>query len=146
MLQYRRALRHADPDPGAQRAELLRLLGYERYLTDRIEDALLAETEALRIWAALEDGRAGRRRPRWLSRLNWFIGRNGAGRVACRAGTAVLAGTGSVELAMAQQQRAPSCGCWPRTWSAPGSGPARRWHCWTGCRTGPRWSRCGCTR
>jgi DNA-binding CsgD family transcriptional regulator/tetratricopeptide (TPR) repeat protein len=104
--QYRRALRHADPLPDAQRAELLRLLGYECYLTDRIEDALVAETEALRIWAALDDTVRVGDTHRFLSRLNWFVGRNEQADWHAEQATAALAGTGSVELAMAQSNTA----------------------------------------
>ena len=106
LQQYRRALRHADPLPDAQRAELLRLLGYECYLTDLIEDALLAETEALRIWAALDDTVRVGDTHRFLSRLNWFVGRNEQAEWHAARATAVLAGTGSVELAMAQSNAA----------------------------------------
>ena len=106
LQQYRRALRHADPLPDAQRAELLRLLGYECYLTDLIEDALLAETEALRIWAALDDTVRVGDTHRFLSRLNWFVGRNEQADWHAARATAVLAGTGSVELAMAQSNAA----------------------------------------
>ncbi|HEY7101936.1 MAG TPA: AAA family ATPase [Mycobacteriales bacterium] len=104
--QYRRALRHADPLPDAQRAELLRLLGYECYLTDLIEDALLAETEALRIWAALGDTVRVGDTHRFLSRLNWFVGRNEHAEWHAEQATAALAGTDSVELAMAQSNAA----------------------------------------
>ena len=104
--QYRRALRHADPLPDARRAELLGLLGYECYLTDLVEDALAAETEALRIWAALGDTVRVGDTQRFLSRLCWFAGRNEeAGRHADEAIEA-LAGTESVELAFAQSNAA----------------------------------------
>jgi DNA-binding CsgD family transcriptional regulator/tetratricopeptide (TPR) repeat protein len=104
--QYRRALRHADPLPDAQRAELLRLVGYECYLTDLIDDALVAETEALRIWAELGDTVRVGDTHRFLSRLNWFVGRNEHAEWHAAQATAALAGTGSVELAMAQSNAA----------------------------------------
>jgi len=104
--QYRRALRHADPLPDGQRAELLRLLGYECYLTDLMEDALAAETEALPIWAALDDTVRVGDTHRLLSRLNWFVGRNEQSEWHAARATEVLAGTESVELAMAQSNAA----------------------------------------
>jgi len=99
--QYQRALRHADLLPDAERAELLGLLGYECYLTDRIEDALVAETEALRIWERLGDTVRVGDTHRLLSRLNWFIGRSEHAESHGRMAVEALAGTESVSLAMA---------------------------------------------
>jgi DNA-binding CsgD family transcriptional regulator/tetratricopeptide (TPR) repeat protein len=99
--QYRRALRHAEVLPARRRAELLGLLGYECYLTDLVEDALAARTEALRLWTELGDRVQIGDTHRWLSRLNWFAARN---ELAERHGTLAveaLAGTESVSLAMA---------------------------------------------
>jgi DNA-binding CsgD family transcriptional regulator/tetratricopeptide (TPR) repeat protein len=104
--QYRRALRYADPLPDADRARLLDQLGYECYLTDRVEDALVAETEALRIWGVLGDTARVGDTHRFLSRLNWFIGRNQHSEWHAEQATRALAGTESVELAMAQSNAA----------------------------------------
>jgi DNA-binding CsgD family transcriptional regulator/tetratricopeptide (TPR) repeat protein len=101
VLQYRRALRHADPLPGARRAELLGLLGYECYLTGRIEDALAARAEALRIWTALGDRVRVGDTHRWLSRLNWFAARNELAEQHGALAVEALAGTDSVSQAMA---------------------------------------------
>ncbi len=104
--QYRRALRYAAALPEADRAELLGRLGYECYLTDLIEDALTAETEALRIWVRLGDTVRVGDTHRFLSRLSWFIGHNEQSERHAVQATEVLAGTDSVELAMAQSNAA----------------------------------------
>jgi DNA-binding CsgD family transcriptional regulator/tetratricopeptide (TPR) repeat protein len=104
--QYRRALRYAAALPDADRAELLGRLGYECYLTDLIEDALTAETEALRIWVRLGDTVRVGDTHRFLSRLSWFIGHNEQSEWHAVQATEVLAGTDSVELAMAQSNAA----------------------------------------
>jgi DNA-binding CsgD family transcriptional regulator/tetratricopeptide (TPR) repeat protein len=104
--QYRRALRHAAALPDTDRAELLGRLGYECYLTDLIEDALTAETEALRIWVRLGDTVRVGDTHRFLSRLSWFIGHNEQSEWHAVQATQVLAGTDSVELAMAQSNAA----------------------------------------
>jgi DNA-binding CsgD family transcriptional regulator len=101
VLQYRRALRHADQLPDPQRAELLGLLGYECYLTDLIEDALAARAEALRIWTALGDRVRVGDTHRWLSRLYWFAARNELAEQHGALAVEALAGTDSVSLAMA---------------------------------------------
>jgi DNA-binding CsgD family transcriptional regulator len=99
--QYRRALRHADPLPAAERAELLGRLGYECYLTDLIEDALAARGAALRIWEQLGDTERAGDTHRWLSRLHWFAGRNDLAEEHGQLAVDALAGTDSVSLAMA---------------------------------------------
>jgi DNA-binding CsgD family transcriptional regulator/tetratricopeptide (TPR) repeat protein len=99
--QYRRTLRHADPLPAAERAELLGRLGYECYLTGLIEDALAARAEALRIWTELGDTERVGDTHRWLSRLHWFAGRNELAEQHGRLAVEALAGTESVSLAMA---------------------------------------------
>ena len=58
--QYARALRFADGLPRAEVADLLELFAMECHHTDRIEDALSAERQALEHFRALGDGlRAG---------------------------------------------------------------------------------------
>ena len=99
--QYRRALRHADPLPAGRRAELLGLLGFECYLTDRVEDALAARAEALRLWTGLGDRVQIGDTHRWLSRLNWFAARNELAERHGALAVEALAGTESVSLAMA---------------------------------------------
>jgi predicted ATPase len=151
--QYRRALRHADALPDADRAELLGRLGYECYLTDRIEDALTAESEALQIWNALGDLVRDGDTHRFLSRLNWFVGANEHASWHAAQATEALAGTGSVELAMAlsnatQLRMLASDLAGTREWATrtfdlldrlpDGRGPSRSW---CTCRTtSARWS------
>jgi DNA-binding CsgD family transcriptional regulator/tetratricopeptide (TPR) repeat protein len=99
--QYRRVLRYADGWPSLRRAEMLWGLGYECYLTDQIDDALEAIGEALRIWdAAGETLRVG---DSWrcLSRLNWWVGRNDMAEQQAVLAVETLAGSDSIELAMA---------------------------------------------
>jgi DNA-binding CsgD family transcriptional regulator len=104
--QYRRALRHAGRLPDAQRAELLGLLGYECYLTDRVGDALAARVEALDIWAAFGDTERVGDTHRWLSRLYWFAGRNQLAERHAALAIEALAGADSVPLAMAYSNMA----------------------------------------
>ncbi|WP_323101674.1 ATP-binding protein [Intrasporangium sp. YIM S08009] len=104
--QYRRALAHADALPtgrvsDTRRANLLWALGYELYLTDRIEAAIAAVDEARAIWdAGGDDVRVG---DAWrcLSRLSWFAGRNDDAESQARTAVDVLAGHPGVELALA---------------------------------------------
>ena len=79
--QYRRVLRHADrlgegPMPARRRAELLRALGYELYITAQTDAATAAFEEARDLWAAA--GATVRVGDAWrsLSRLSWFAGRS----------------------------------------------------------------------
>jgi DNA-binding CsgD family transcriptional regulator len=108
--QYRRVLRNADrlrePLPDRRRGELLGLLAYECYLTDQIEDALAARHEALGIWTAVADaGRVGDTH-RWLSRLYYFASEGERAEHHARRAVQVLAGTDSIELAMAYSNQA----------------------------------------
>jgi DNA-binding CsgD family transcriptional regulator/tetratricopeptide (TPR) repeat protein len=103
--QYRRALRYADRLPDAARAELLWSLGYECYLTVRIDEAIEATRQALEIW-----DRAGltvRAGDAWrcLSRLSWMAGRNDAAEREAVVAVDLLEGTGTVEQARAYSNR-----------------------------------------
>lgn len=103
--QYRRALRHAGGLSAESRADLFWALGYECYLTSRMDEASAAVGRAMEIWdAAGETIRVG---DAWrcLSRLSWFAGsRETAEEQAARA-VDLLEGSGTVELAMAYSQR-----------------------------------------
>jgi DNA-binding CsgD family transcriptional regulator len=106
VLQYQRVLRRAGHLDERRRAELLGLLSYECYLTDLIEEALAARVEALRLWTELgERVRVGDSH-RWLSRLQWFAGRNDLAEPHAALAVETLAGTESIELAMAYSNRA----------------------------------------
>ena len=104
--QYERALRHADDLPVADRAQLLWDLGYEYYLTSRIEESIEAVARARGLWESLGDSLRVGDAWRCQSRLHWFAGRNeDAGEDADRA-VELLDGTGSVEQALALSNRA----------------------------------------
>jgi DNA-binding CsgD family transcriptional regulator len=76
-------------DP-ATRADLAHRLSYQCYITDRIPDAIAAESEALGLWREagrrLEEGDARR----WLSRLSWFSGSNESARSHGSLAVAIL--------------------------------------------------------
>jgi DNA-binding CsgD family transcriptional regulator/tetratricopeptide (TPR) repeat protein len=99
--QYGRALRFADHLPGGRRADLLWALGYECYLTDRVDDAMSATQAALTIWEAAGDKVRVGDAYRCLSRLNWFAGRNDVAEEQAVLAVGSLEGSGTVELAMA---------------------------------------------
>jgi DNA-binding CsgD family transcriptional regulator len=104
--QYRRVLRYAKRLPDPERADLLWSLGYECYLTDRIDEALEATRGAQEIWEAAGDAVRVGDSYRCLSRLNWFAGRNDVAEQQAVQAVDVLAGSESVELAMAYSNRA----------------------------------------
>ena len=145
--QYRRVLRHADrlPDAAAGRAAAALGLRVLPHRPDRRGAGRRAE--ALRDLGARSATpcRVGDTQ-RCLSRLNWFAGRNEQAEGTRRGAVECSAGTESVELAMALQQRGPAADARLATSPAPGSGPAGRWRCSTGCRTdrGARGAGCTC--
>ncbi len=109
--QYRRTLRHADrlgPDalPPGVRADLLWAVGYELYLTDRVQEAIAAVDAARAIWETQgADVRVG---DAWrcLSRLNWFGGNNDLAEEQARLAIDRLEPTGpGQELALAYSNR-----------------------------------------
>lgn len=104
--QYRRALRYADQQPPPKRAELLWDLGYECYLTGRIDEAIEAVQGAREIWE--EAGEAVRVGDAWRcqSRLHWFAGRKDAALEQADRAVALLDGSDTVEQAQALSQRA----------------------------------------
>jgi DNA-binding CsgD family transcriptional regulator/tetratricopeptide (TPR) repeat protein len=99
--QYRRVLRYADRLPDLRRADLLWALGYECYLTDLIDEALEATHGALEIWDAAGDTVRVGDSYRCLSRLSWFAGRNDVAERQAEQAVDALAGSDTVELAMA---------------------------------------------
>ena len=107
--QFQRVLRHSEGAPADHRARLLAALGYESYVTGRIDDALAARHEALAIWRELGDVDEEGDTLRWLSRLSWFAGANqDANRYADEA-CRTLAGRGTHDEAMAYSNRAQMC-------------------------------------
>jgi DNA-binding CsgD family transcriptional regulator/tetratricopeptide (TPR) repeat protein len=104
---YRVALRYAGDLAAEDRARLQESLAYECYLTDQIGRAAEARQAALDVWRAsgnrLKEGDS----LRWLSRLNWFLGRRAeADRYAAEAVAALEPLEPGPELAMAYSNRA----------------------------------------
>jgi transcriptional regulator with XRE-family HTH domain len=88
--QYARALRFTHDLPSEQRAVLLEARAYECYLTDQIAEATQARQEALTIWRALGNRLKEGDSLRWLSRLQWFLGRNSEAEQAARDALEIL--------------------------------------------------------
>ena len=104
--QYQRVMRHADGFDEARRADLLSRLSYECYLTDMGYEALAAREEELGIRARLGDVIGVGDVQRWLSRLNWFLGRGAAAQRHADLAVDALRRTESLELAMAYSNQA----------------------------------------
>ena len=99
---YRVALRYADDLAPGDRARLHELLAYECYLTDQIGLAAEARQVALGVWRASGDRLREGDTLRWLSRLNWFLGRRAeADRYAAEAVEVLERLSPGAELAMA---------------------------------------------
>ena len=104
---YRVALRYASDLAPEDRARLQELLAYECYLTDQIGQAAEARQAALDVWRASGDRLKEGDSLRWLSRLNWFLGRRAeADRYAAEAVAALEPLPPGPELAMAYSNRA----------------------------------------
>jgi DNA-binding CsgD family transcriptional regulator len=103
VAQYARALRFADGLEPAKRASLIEAYAYECYLTEQLEEAALArQEEALGIWRGLGESQKEGENLRWLSRLNWFLGRNAeAERYALAALEVLQTQPPGLQLAMA---------------------------------------------
>jgi tetratricopeptide (TPR) repeat protein len=69
------AIERADGLTVQERAELLESRAYELYLTDRIDEALVAREHAVRLREEVADLVAVGAGHRWISRLAWFAGR-----------------------------------------------------------------------
>ncbi len=104
--QYRRALQYADRQPPGEHAELLWSLGYECYLTGRIDSAIEAIQGARAIWEVAGDTVRVGDAWRCQSRLHWFAGRNDAALEQADRAVDLLDGTDTVEQAQALSQRA----------------------------------------
>jgi DNA-binding CsgD family transcriptional regulator len=101
------ALERADQLATTDRAELLESQSYEFYLTDRIDEAITAREQAVRLRVKQGDRVAVGAGHRWISRLSWFSGRREkAERHAARA-VELLEGAGDPrELGFAYSNRA----------------------------------------
>ena len=73
---YQTALKYAHSLPDEERAELLEHRSYECYVTGELNDATIARREALEIWRSVGNKIRQGDNLRWLSRLNWYLGRN----------------------------------------------------------------------
>jgi DNA-binding CsgD family transcriptional regulator/tetratricopeptide (TPR) repeat protein len=101
------ALERADQLAATDRAEVLESQSYELYLTDRIDEAITAREQAVRLREKEGDRVAVGAGHRWISRLSWFTGRREkAERHAARA-VELLEGAGDLrELGFAYSNRA----------------------------------------
>jgi DNA-binding CsgD family transcriptional regulator len=88
--QYARALTVADQVAPAELASLCERWSYECYLTNQINSAISGRQRALDIWRELNEPLRVGENLRWLSRLNWFIGRNEEAGAAAAASLEVL--------------------------------------------------------
>lgn len=104
---YRTLLAHAESFDDRERAELLEKLAYECYLTQQEEEALAHRQAALAIRRGLGERMREGDTLRWISRLQWFAGRNEEARAAAEEAIAVLEPLPpGPELAMAWSNRA----------------------------------------
>ncbi len=101
--QYARALRFAGELSDRDRAELLEARAFEGYLTNQIEAAVTARSEALQLWKRMGELEKVGETLRWLSRLNWFLGRRAeADACAAEALTVLTPLPAGLQLALAQ--------------------------------------------
>ena len=104
---YRAALRYAEGLAPEERAGLFECRSYECYLTDQMEEAFQARSEALEIWRRLGDKRRQGDNLRWMSRLTWFLGRKKDAETYSTEAMTILEGLPpGPELAMAYSNRA----------------------------------------
>ncbi|HZR40374.1 MAG TPA: LuxR C-terminal-related transcriptional regulator [Ktedonobacteraceae bacterium] len=104
---YATALSSANQFSHEQQAELLEGRAYECYLTSQMEEAVQAQESALRIWRQLKrPGQIGHAL-RWLSRINWFLGKSCEAEQYEREAVQVLESLPpGTDLAMAYSNRA----------------------------------------
>jgi DNA-binding NarL/FixJ family response regulator len=88
--QYGRALAVAASLPAAERAALLSRYAFERYLTDRLDEAIGAQRQAVELLGAVGDRLGEGDALRRLSRFLWFGGRGAEAELAAREAVAVL--------------------------------------------------------
>jgi len=104
---YQTALQYADRLAPEERAGLFEHRSYECYLTNQGEGALQARRESLEIWRQLGNRLREGDNLRWMSRVNWFLGRRmEAERYSTEAVTILESLPPSPELAMAYSSRA----------------------------------------
>ncbi len=103
--QYERTLRFGDELPTDELAQLHWDLGYEYYLTSRIDEAIESVGRARELWDSLGDPVRVGDAWRCQSRLHWFAGHNAEARALADRAVDLLSSTGSVEQAMALSHR-----------------------------------------
>ena len=103
--QYERALGHAAELDAGERAQLHWDLGYEYYLTGRIDESIAAVERARGLWQELGDPVRVGDAWRCGSRLQWFAGRNDEAREYADRAVELLDATGTVEQALALSNR-----------------------------------------
>jgi len=137
--QYATALLWASQFPPERQAELLEGRAYECYLTSQVEEAVQARQTALQIWRKLDRSDQVGHTLRWLSRLNWFLGKSSeAEQYAAEAvelletlppdAKLAMAYSNLAQLSMLADNTAETVRwesgplCWPSPWGMP-----RRW-------------------
>ena len=88
--QYGRALSVAGSTSAEERADLLSRYAFECYLTDRLDQAIETQREAVELYRAAGHREAEGDGLRRLSRFLWFGGRNEDAEAAAREAVAVL--------------------------------------------------------
>jgi DNA-binding CsgD family transcriptional regulator/tetratricopeptide (TPR) repeat protein len=88
--QYGRALRFSEGLPPEAVGELLEARAYECYLTDRVEDALAAQRDALELYRSLGNTLKEGDMLRWVSRLLYVAARLDEARATAREAVEVL--------------------------------------------------------
>jgi DNA-binding CsgD family transcriptional regulator len=106
-MHYQTVLQYADRLAPEERAGLFEQRSFECYLTDQGEESLQSRREALEIWKQLGNHLRHGDNLRWMSRLNWFMGRRTeAERYSTEAVTILEGLPPGAELAMAYSNRA----------------------------------------
>lgn len=103
--QYERALGDAAELDAGERAQLHWDLGYEYYLTGRIDESIAEVERARELWDDLGDPVRVGDAWRCGSRLHWFAGRNDEAQQYADRAVDLLDATGTVEQAMALSNR-----------------------------------------
>jgi DNA-binding CsgD family transcriptional regulator/tetratricopeptide (TPR) repeat protein len=88
--QFARALRYGDELPPGERARLLELRSRECYLTDEIDEAIVAGEAALELWRAAGERLSEGEALRWLSEILWCPGRTLEAEQTAREAVALL--------------------------------------------------------
>lgn len=104
---YDTALRHAASLTDAARADLLERLSYERYLIEKIPEAIAAREAALTLHRRAGDQLKIGDNLRWLSRIAWYAGQKAAAQQYAAEAISTLEALGpGRELAFAYSNRA----------------------------------------